>query len=65
MIYFATLKEGVLYSKIKKDLADKDLKVLKYYPKLRVLKLETEQEIQLSDFPDFESLEKEKTDFSV
>ena len=65
MIYFATLKEDVLYSKIKKYLAEKDLKILKYYPILRVIKLETEKEIQLSDFPDFESLEIEKTDFSV
>lgn len=65
MIYFATLQEDVLYSKIKKDLAEKGLKVLKYYPILRVIKVETEKEIQLSDFPDFESLEIEKTDFSV
>lgn len=65
MIYFAILKEDVLYRKIKDDLASQNLKVLKYYPKLRVIKLETEKEIQLIEFPHFSSLEKEKTDFSV
>ena len=65
MIYFATLKEEILYSKIKNDLIQSGIKIIKYYPKLRVIKLETDKKIQLCDFPDFESLEEEKTDFSV
>lgn len=65
MIYFAILKKEMLYSKIKKSLEDRDLEILKYYPKLRVIKFEIENEIKLTDFPEFQSLEKEKNDFTI
>ncbi|WP_158837929.1 hypothetical protein [Polaribacter sp. L3A8] len=65
MIYFAILKSEITYGKIKKSLIERDLTILKYYPKLRVIKFKTEKEIQLSDFIEFESFEEEKNDFSV
>ena len=65
MIYFAILKKEILYSKIKRSLEERDLIILKYYPKLRVIKFETEKEIKLSDLPEFETLEEEKNDFSI
>lgn len=65
MIYFAVLQNTILYSKVKKSLMEKDLKILKYYPKLRILKFETSKAIELSNFPEFESVEEEKNDFSV
>lgn len=65
MIYFAILKKEILFSKIKKSLEERGLNILKYYPKLRVIKFENENEIKLSDFLEFESLEKEKNDFSI
>ena len=65
MIYFAVLQNTILYSKVKKSLMERGLKILKYYPKLKVIKFETEKEIKLIDFPEFESVEEEKNDFSV
>ena len=65
MIYFAILKKEILFSKITKSLEERGLNILKYYPKLRVIKFENENEIKLSDFLEFESLEKEKNDFSI
>lgn len=65
MIYFAVLQNTILYSKVKKSLMERDLKILKYYPKLRVLKFETNKAMEFSKFPEFESVEEEKNDFSV
>ena len=65
MIYFASLKTDLLYSKIKKTLSEKDLEVLKYYPRFKILKIESEKKLDIKDFPEFETLEEEKSDFSV
>lgn len=65
MIYFAILKKEMLYSKIKKSLEERDLIILKYYPKLKVIKFETEKKFKLTDFPEFETLEEEKNDFTI
>lgn len=63
--YFGRLKDEYLYSKIKKELANLDLKVIKYYPKFRLIKFETEIEIKIEDTPFFDSIEEERRDFKI
>ena len=65
MIYFATIKKGILFSKIKKSLLKKEVEILKYYPRFNTLKLNTDHKLALKDFPELASLEEEKTDFLI
>lgn len=62
--FFGVLKEGVLFSKISKKLEEKhDLKIVKYYPKLRIVKLEAKKMPQNTD-DYFKNLEEERSDFT-
>ena len=65
MIYFATLRSTAQFSSVKKNLQERGLEILKYYPKLKVLKIESQKKLKLIEFPDFVTVEEEKTDFSV
>ncbi len=65
-IYFGVLKKEVVYSKIKSQIIDGGMKVLRYYPKLRVVKFEADGLPvggEVAGF--FDSIEEEKTDFSI
>lgn len=62
-IYFAVLKEGVSITKVSRKLSDAGMKMLKYYPKLGIVKFETEKKTTEIDFNFFLSIEEEKEDF--
>lgn len=65
-IYFGVLKKETVYEKIKNEIAHAGIKVLKYYPKLHVLKFRADK---IPENPEilkhFDSIEEEKTDFSI
>ena len=46
MIYFATLRSTAQFSSVKKNLQERGLEILKYYPKLKVLKIESQKKIK-------------------
>lgn len=65
MIYFATLKVGTVFNEIENSLSKRNLEDLKYYPKFNILKIKSDKTLALKDFPEFETLEEEKSDFTA
>ncbi len=63
--YFGALKDGISFSRVKKKLTGAGIKVLNYYPALKIVKFESEATIAETDFDFFVALEEEKDDFSV
>lgn len=63
--YFAILKEEVLFTKIRKKLEEKEFKIIKYYPKMRMVKFTAATDAKVDDIPFFESVEEERLDFEI
>lgn len=63
--YFGVMKDGIYFSKIRKELTEAGIKVLDYYSKFRIVKFQSEKELIVTDFDFFVSLEAEKEDFSI
>lgn len=63
--YFAVLKEGVSFTKVSRALKASGIKIISYYRKLGIVKLETEKSISDIDFDFFVSIEKENDNFSI
>ena len=63
--YFGILKDGKSFSRVKAKLQKLEISVLGYYPKLRIVKFETDRNISVSDFDFFTTMEEEKDDFSI
>ena len=63
--YFGILKDGKSFSRVKAKLQKLEISVLGYYPKLRIVKFETDRNISVSDFDFFTTVEEEKDDFSI
>lgn len=64
--YLAKLKEGHKYDrKLRLYLKTRNVNVVKYLKKLRILIIESEQKISIKNFEDFEILEIERRDFTI
>jgi len=64
--YLGTLKKGVTYDReLQSYLENNNMKVVKHLKTLNVLVIESEEEISTEDHPFFETLEKDRKDFSI
>ncbi len=65
-IYLALLKPELKWEETKKKLLDREIEILDFYPALKVVKLRTSKknpDKYLKEF--FETMEEDKTDFSI
>lgn len=63
--YFAVLKEGVSFTKASRALKASGIKIISYYGKLGIVKLETEKNISDIDSTFFISIEEENDNFGI
>lgn len=63
-IFLGVLKEDFRFGKIKSELENLGLKVIKYFPKLRIVKFEC-KDIASANLPYFKSIEEERQDFTI
>lgn len=64
-IYFGVIKNGTSFKNVKTKLTDLGIEILKYYSKLRIVKFETDQNIEEIEFDFFSAVEEEKDDFFI
>lgn len=64
-IYFGVLKDGVSFVRVNRKLTDAGITVLRYYPKLKIVKFETGKKITEINFDFFITVEEEKDDFTI
>lgn len=64
-IYFGVIKNGTSFKNVKLKLTGLGIEILKYYPKLRIVKFETDQIIPEIGFDFFSTVEEEKDDFLI
>jgi hypothetical protein len=63
--YFGVIRDGWSFKDVKTKLTNLGIKIGKYYPKLKVVKFETDKEIFQIDFDFFIAVEEEKEDFII
>lgn len=61
-LYFGILKQDISYNKVEKRMTDLGIRVFKYYPKLRIVKFESDKKISETELDFFIAIE-EETDF--
>jgi hypothetical protein len=64
--YLGTLKRGITYDKdLQSYLENNNMKVVKHLKTLNVLVIQSEDEITPEDHPFFETIEKDRKDFTI
>lgn len=63
--YFGVIKNGRSFKEVRTRLTSLGIKISKYYPRLKIVKFETEKEVSEADLDFFITIEEEKEDFII
>ncbi|BBD46679.1 MAG: hypothetical protein VB079_14725 [Petrimonas sp.] len=63
--YFGVIQNGRSFKEVKTRLTGLGIKISKYYPRLKIVKFETEKEVSEAKFDFFITIEEEKEDFFI
>ena len=63
--YFGVIQNGRSFKEVKMRLTGLGIKISKYYPRLKIVKFETEKEVSEAKFDFFITIEEEKEDIFI
>jgi len=62
-IYYGVIRDEIPFSRVETELTISGMRVINYYPRLGIVKFDSEHQISSHDFDFFDSVEEEKSDF--
>ncbi|HHV84832.1 MAG TPA: hypothetical protein GXX42_03300 [Petrimonas sp.] len=63
--YFGVIQGGISFKEVETKLVNSGIKIVKHYPKFKIVKFETDKNIPEINFDFFITVEEEKEDFFI
>ncbi len=64
-VYFGVLKDGAKLDRVVQKLVESEINILRFYPKLSIIKFESDKTATEINFDFFITVEEEKENFSI
>ena len=62
-IYYGVIRDEIPFSRVETELTIAGMRVINFYPRLRIVKFDSEYRVTTGNFDFFDSVEEEKSDF--
>lgn len=62
-IYYGVIRDKIPFSRVETELTIAGMRVINYYPRLGIVKFDSDLQVTTTNFDFFDSVEEEKNDF--